>query len=105
MVAESTRAMTDAVKTGRGYVLVETDAATGEPRITAEHPANGVVRTALLFAVQPMASKLDLPLLGGTPVVGLGTWELRLGGAPVDRIVSVADPVVAVSDALGLARA
>lgn len=50
-------------------------------------------------------SEIALALVAGTPVVGLGTWELGRGGEPDDGIVRVEDPEAAVTLALELARA
>jgi uncharacterized protein (TIGR00725 family) len=48
-------------------------------------------------------SEIALALRRGTPVVGVGTWEVRLGGMPVDGVVAVSDPAMAVREALRLA--
>ena len=48
-------------------------------------------------------SEIALALRAGTPVVGLDTWELRRGGAPVAGIVEAAGPGEAVADALARA--
>lgn len=49
-------------------------------------------------------SEIAFALRAGTPVVGLGTWELHRHGAPVDAIVRASSPVDAVETALRLAR-
>jgi uncharacterized protein (TIGR00725 family) len=49
-------------------------------------------------------SEIALALRGGTPVVGLGTWELIRGGHPDDGIIRAASPREAVETALDLAR-
>jgi uncharacterized protein (TIGR00725 family) len=49
-------------------------------------------------------SEVGLALKIGTPVVGLGTWELHRGGHPVDAIRAVATPAEAVDLALRLVK-
>jgi len=51
-------------------------------------------------------SEIALALQAGIPVVGLDTWELGRGGAPlpVDPVVRAGDPARAVELALELAR-
>ncbi|HEX2050242.1 MAG TPA: TIGR00725 family protein [Actinomycetota bacterium] len=49
-------------------------------------------------------SEIAFALRAGTPVVGLGTWELRRRGRPVDAIVAASSPRDAVETALRLAR-
>jgi predicted Rossmann-fold nucleotide-binding protein len=51
-------------------------------------------------------SEVALALKTGVPVVGLGTWELMRGGAPIepDPVVRVATATEAVATALRLAR-
>ena len=49
-------------------------------------------------------SEIALALRAGKPVVGLGTWELRRGGQPVDAIVVAATPGEAADLAVSLAR-
>jgi uncharacterized protein (TIGR00725 family) len=49
-------------------------------------------------------SEIALALRGGTPVVGLGTWELSRGGRPDESIIRAASPREAVETALDLAR-
>ena len=48
-------------------------------------------------------SEIALALRTGTPVVGIDTWELSMGGQAVDAILRVHDPVAAVEAALALA--
>jgi hypothetical protein len=48
-------------------------------------------------------SEIALALRTGKPVVGIDTWELAIGGQPVDAILRVHDPVAAVEAALALA--
>jgi uncharacterized protein (TIGR00725 family) len=48
-------------------------------------------------------SEIALALRTGTPVVGIDTWELAIGGQEVDAILRVHDPVAAVEAALALA--
>ena len=45
-------------------------------------------------------SEIALALKLGTPVVGLGTWELHKGGEPVEAITPAATPADAVDLAL-----
>jgi uncharacterized protein (TIGR00725 family) len=47
-------------------------------------------------------SEIALALKAGVPVVGVGTWEPRIGGAPVEGVVAVSDPREAVAEALRL---
>jgi uncharacterized protein (TIGR00725 family) len=50
-------------------------------------------------------SEIALALKGGTPVVGLGTWELaRRGGQPDRGVVEAAGAAEAAGTALDLAR-
>ena len=49
-------------------------------------------------------SEIGLALKMGRPVVGLGTWELRQTGQPVDAVVPVETAVQAVDLALNLAE-
>lgn len=66
-----------------------------------------VVRTAdaviALHGGYGTLSEIGLALKMGRPVVGLGTWELRQGGKPVETIVPASTPVQAVELALALA--
>jgi uncharacterized protein (TIGR00725 family) len=45
-------------------------------------------------------SELAFALRAGTPVVGVGTWELRRGGAPVAGVRAMPDGRSAVAEAL-----
>ena len=67
-----------------------------------------VVRAAdVLIAVDGefgTLSEIALALRTGTPVVGIETWELAIGGQTVDAILRVHDPVAAVEAALALAQ-
>jgi uncharacterized protein (TIGR00725 family) len=49
-------------------------------------------------------SEIGFALKTGTPVVGLGTWELGRGGERDPGIVVAADPADAVERALALTR-
>jgi uncharacterized protein (TIGR00725 family) len=49
-------------------------------------------------------SELAFALRAGTPVVGVGTWELRRDGAPVAGVVAVSGGGAAVAEALALLR-
>ena len=66
-----------------------------------------VVRTAdVVVAVDGefgTLSEIALALRAGTPVVGIATWELSIGGQTIDTILRVHDPVAAVEAALALA--
>ncbi|MBV8160440.1 MAG: TIGR00725 family protein [Acidimicrobiia bacterium] len=66
-----------------------------------------VVRAAdVLIAVDGeygTLSEIALALRTGTPVVGIATWELSIGGQEADDIVRVGDPAAAVEAALALA--
>ena len=48
-------------------------------------------------------SEIAFALKAGTPVVGLGTWELSRGGEPVEAIAGAPSPAAAVDLALALA--
>jgi uncharacterized protein (TIGR00725 family) len=48
-------------------------------------------------------SEIALALRTGTPVVGIATWELSIGGQEIDAILRIHDPVAAVEAALALA--
>ena len=48
-------------------------------------------------------SEIALALRTGTPVVGIDTWDLSIGGQEVDAILRLQDPVAAVEAALALA--
>jgi uncharacterized protein (TIGR00725 family) len=67
-----------------------------------------VVRAAdVLIAVDGefgTLSEIALALRTGTPVVGIATWELAIGGQTVDAILRVHDPLAAVEAALALAQ-
>ena len=45
-------------------------------------------------------SEIALALRAGLPVVGVGTWQLARGGAPVDGVVAAPDGRSAVEEAL-----
>jgi len=66
-----------------------------------------VVRAAdVLIAVDGefgTLSEIALALRTGTPVVGIDTWELAMGGQEVDAFLRFHDPVAAVEAALALA--
>jgi hypothetical protein len=47
-------------------------------------------------------AEIALALKAGTPVVGIGTWELGRGGDTVEAIVRATDPREAVERALAL---
>lgn len=66
-----------------------------------------VVRTAdavvALSGGYGTLSEIGLALKMGRPVVGLGTWELRQGGQPVEAVLQADTPAEAVELALALA--
>jgi hypothetical protein len=66
-----------------------------------------VVRAAdVLIAVDGefgTLSEIALALRTGTPVVGIDTWDLSIGGQEVDAILRIHDPAAAVEAALALA--
>jgi len=49
-------------------------------------------------------SEIALAMKRGTPVIGVGTWELARAGAPVAGIVGAGSAGEAVRAALGAAR-
>jgi uncharacterized protein (TIGR00725 family) len=49
-------------------------------------------------------SEIALALKAGIPVVGVGTWEPAIGGAPVEGVVVADGPREAVAEALRLVR-
>jgi len=92
-------------------ILPGRDRAAANPHVDVAIPTGlGEARNALVVgaadAVVAVAgeygtlSEIALALQAGTPVVGLGTWELRRGGEPVDAVVPAADPAAAVALAL-----
>jgi hypothetical protein len=50
-------------------------------------------------------SEIALALKAGTPVIGIGTWDLARDGAPLEAIVATAGPNEAVDRALELGAA
>jgi uncharacterized protein (TIGR00725 family) len=86
---------------GNPYLTVSVATGMGEARNAI------VVRTAdVVIAVHGefgTLSEIALALKIGRPVVGLGTWELRKAGEPVDAIVRATSAEDAVAKALGLA--
>jgi uncharacterized protein (TIGR00725 family) len=86
---------------GNPYLTVAVATGMGEARNAI------VVRTAdVVIAVHGefgTLSEIALALKIGRPVVGLGTWELRKAGEPVDAIVRATSAEDAVTKALGLA--
>jgi uncharacterized protein (TIGR00725 family) len=64
--------------------------------------ADAVVAVAGEFGT---LSEIALALRLGTPVVGLGTWELARAGRPVEAVHAVDDPVAAARLAVDLAAA
>src|SRR5688500_4266472 len=49
-------------------------------------------------------SEIALALKGGTPVIGLATWEVARAGRAEEGIVRMEDPSMAVGEALARAR-
>jgi uncharacterized protein (TIGR00725 family) len=86
---------------GNPYLTVAVATGMGEARNAI------VVRTAdVVIAVHGefgTLSEIALALKIGRPVVGLGTWELRKAGEPVDAIVRATSAQDAVAKALHLA--
>jgi uncharacterized protein (TIGR00725 family) len=86
-----------------GYVSIAIATGLGEAR-------NAIVAAAadVVIAVDGeygTLSEIALALAAGTPVVGIGTWELAREGSPVEAIERVEDPEAAVERALALAVA
>jgi uncharacterized protein (TIGR00725 family) len=83
-----------------GWVVVALPTGMGEARNAL------VVRSAdALVAIGGgwgTLSEIALALKAGIPVVGVGTWEPAIGGAPVEGVVVAAGPREAVADALRL---
>jgi uncharacterized protein (TIGR00725 family) len=86
---------------GNPYLTVAVATGMGEARNAI------VVRTSdVVIAVHGefgTLSEIALALKIGKPVVGLGTWELRKAGEPVDAIVRATSAEDAVAKALRLA--
>jgi hypothetical protein len=92
---------TDNRRDANDYVDVAIATGMGEARNAL------VVRAAdVLIAVDGefgTLSEIALALRTGTPVVGIDTWDLSIGGQEVDAILRIHDPVAAVEAALALA--
>lgn len=85
------------------YVDVALPTGIGEARNTLiARSADVVIAVAGEFGT---LSEIGFALKIGTPVVGLGTWELHKGGEPVDAIAVASSPAEAVNLALRLASA
>jgi len=50
-------------------------------------------------------SEMAFTLIGGTPLIGLGTWEFTIKGEAVRRVIRAASPLDAVEKALAAAAA
>ena len=80
------------------------------PIVTGIRCARNVIITRTAQAVIAVGgsygtlSEIGFALAFGTPVVGLGTWEVKREGHPPAPIVYAATPEEAVDSALGLAR-
>jgi uncharacterized protein (TIGR00725 family) len=98
-------------------ILPGADRAEGNPHLTvAVATGMGELRNGLIVRAGDAViavggafgtlSEVALALKTGVPVVGLGTWELMRGGAPIepDPVVRVATATEAVATALRLAR-
>jgi hypothetical protein len=85
---------------GNPYLTIAVATGLGEARNAV------VVRTAdVVIAVHGefgTLSEIALALKMGKPVVGLGTWELRKAGEPVDAIVRATSAEDAVAKAMRL---
>ncbi|HUY21653.1 MAG TPA: TIGR00725 family protein [Acidimicrobiales bacterium] len=97
-------------------ILPGRDRASANPYVDVAVPTGlGEARNALVVAAADTVvavagefgtlSEIALALVAGTPVVGLGTWELARAGQPVDVIARADDPAGAVALALHLAAA
>ena len=97
-------------------ILPDADRSRANPYLTVAIPTGmGEMRNALVVraadAVIAIAgefgtlSEIAFALKIGVPVVGLGTWELRKAGQPVDAFTRVDDPSAAVAEAIRLADA
>ena len=83
------------------WVDVAVPTGLGEGRnLLVVRAADAVVAVAGEFGT---LSEIALALQAGTPVVGLGTWELARDGRPVDAVVRAASPADAAEKAVGLA--
>jgi uncharacterized protein (TIGR00725 family) len=83
-----------------GWVIVAVPTGLGEARnALVVRAADAVVAIGGGWGT---LSEIALALKTGVPVVGVGTWEPSIGGAPVDGIVACADAREAVAEALRL---
>jgi uncharacterized protein (TIGR00725 family) len=106
--AQSTGGLTLGILPGRDrsdanpYVEVAVPTGLGEARnALVVRAADAVVAVGGAYGT---LSEIALALKGGTPVVGLGTWELARGGKPDDGVLAVESAAAAVEAALDLAR-
>ena len=84
------------------HVTVAVATGLGEARnALVARAADAVVAVAGEFGT---LSEIALALAAGTPVVGLGTWELRRGGRAVTAVVEARDAAHAAALALRLAE-
>jgi uncharacterized protein (TIGR00725 family) len=85
------------------YVDVALPTGMGEARnVLVVRAADAVVAVVGEYGT---LSEISLALQAGTPVVGLGTWELARGGKREGAVVRADAPADAVAMAVGLARA
>jgi uncharacterized protein (TIGR00725 family) len=81
-----------------GWVAVGLPTGLGEARnVLVVRAAHAVVAVGGGWGT---LSEIALALRAGRPVVGVGTWQLAHGGAPVEGVVAVADGRAAVEEAL-----
>ena len=83
------------------YVEVAVPTGLGEARnVLVVRAADALIAIGGEFGT---LSEIAFALKVGTPVVGLGTWELSRAGEPVEAIVGAPSPAAAVDLALALA--
>jgi uncharacterized protein (TIGR00725 family) len=84
-----------------GWVIVAVPTGLGEARnVLVVRAADAVIAIGGGWGT---LSEIALAMKAGVPVVGLGTWEPALAGAPAAGIVVAPDPRAAVAEALRLA--
>ena len=83
------------------YLTVAVATGLGEARnVLVVRAADAVIAVGGEFGT---LSEIAFALKAGTPVVGLGTWELSRAGEPVEAIAGAPSPAAAVDLALALA--
>jgi len=81
-----------------GWVVVAIPTGLGEARnALVVRAADAVVAIGGAWGT---LSEIALALKGGTPVVGLATWELMRAGEPVEGVIRAEDAAAAVENAL-----